>query len=199
MGGVACQAREACGHGEKATILDDPSKELVARLNMRKAHDDTAGIGVDSESVIGSFPREGNDLGDVAGHESSECKGGEEDAIMTTTEHISRDNYKGWNMATMTVDARASPEQRLNPILGESGAVLEIDEGEEGVNPKGTAVRTDELANDVMIGPGMLSLEHALSMALKSTDVDGAAADEACLHPLLGPSLEALSNAQGDQ
>ncbi|KAJ8422227.1 LOW QUALITY PROTEIN: hypothetical protein Cgig2_000332 [Carnegiea gigantea] len=59
----------------------------------------------------------------------------------------------------------------------------------------GIIARTDGLGGDVMIDP---SMKHGQSMTPESTDVEDAARDEACVDSLLGPSLEIVSNAEGD-
>ncbi|KAJ8453380.1 LOW QUALITY PROTEIN: hypothetical protein Cgig2_008264 [Carnegiea gigantea] len=54
----------------------------------------------------------------------------------------------------------------------------------------GTPAGTEGLGNEVMIEPSMQFVNHGLSIAVESTAVDGAAANEACVEPPLGPSVE---------
>ena len=62
-------------------------------------------VGIDSESGIESLPQTENNVGKAIEHDSSKHKGGEEDAMLTTTKHIPRDSCEGQNMTTRTVDA----------------------------------------------------------------------------------------------
>ncbi|KAJ8426950.1 LOW QUALITY PROTEIN: hypothetical protein Cgig2_022632 [Carnegiea gigantea] len=243
-------------------------KELEARLNMCQAHSEHQDVGINlelisSKSGMDNLLWTGNDLGKATEHDNSKCKGVEEDAMLTTIEHISGDSCEGQNMATRPIDIAAPPElcvdiglppcseqevvpspledaghtpsdamvmtsregkQHPDLVLREFGALLETHEGGEGANPNSgvrcvdvTAIaghtpgmegvsmgptsysRWDRrLGNDVTIKPGMQSVEHGLTMALESTDVEGAVVDEACVEPPLSMVVESVSNTEAD-
>ncbi|KAJ8449477.1 hypothetical protein Cgig2_002274 [Carnegiea gigantea] len=96
------------------------TKELEARLNMCRAHSEhqdaghqhggDVGVGIDNESRIESFPWRGNNFRQATEHDSSELKGGEKDAMFTTTWHNLGDSCDGQNMTMRTIDAAAPPE-----------------------------------------------------------------------------------------
>ncbi|KAJ8426136.1 LOW QUALITY PROTEIN: hypothetical protein Cgig2_022433 [Carnegiea gigantea] len=196
------------------------AKELETRLKMFEAqgkHQNAGhqlggdvGVGVYSESGLETLVRIGNDLRQATERDSSELKAGEEDAMFLTTGHILGDSYEGQNMATRTVDAAAPPEVYVDapkcsepnvvpsPAVEDVGqtlsdvAVMFSGEGKVGVHEPLGETPTRYLGNLLKFA------DHGLSMAAQSTDVNSVDADEACVDPILGSSVESGTNPEGD-
>ncbi|KAJ8439442.1 hypothetical protein Cgig2_021556 [Carnegiea gigantea] len=89
-------------------------RELEARLNMCEAHSEHPDArrqpgSIHSESGLETLARAGTELQEGTEHDSSELKGGEDNATFPTIGHIPGDSSEGHNMTTRTTDAVAPP------------------------------------------------------------------------------------------
>ncbi|KAJ8431085.1 hypothetical protein Cgig2_031117 [Carnegiea gigantea] len=161
--------KESKGHSEHQDARHQPGADFQ--------------VGIDSESGMESLLQTGHDVGKATEYDSNKHKGGEEDATLTTTRHLPRDSCK-------------DDEAVAGHTLGGKGVSMTPISLARNVEV-GAIARTGRLGNDVMIEPDMRSIEHGQTMAQKSTDVDGAAADEPWVDPPLGTSVEGVTNPKG--
>ncbi|KAJ8444559.1 hypothetical protein Cgig2_021309 [Carnegiea gigantea] len=214
---VACKGDDAGNHSNIVTCMKRLSRcQKLATPGARKRQRDiTKGMMVAEMACAGSDPCEGSVQTEALNVQSMAVNGNSLWSTMQVLRGYITPSFSAMELDLLNnqctfmckcslntmrhgggpegMHAKASACEWLRGLIN---AVLKARAGDKS-GRYCIVVRMDELANDVTIDPGTQSMEHPSSMAPKSTDVKGAATDKACVDPLLGPSLETMSNPEG--